>query len=71
MAFARVTDKQAVIMVFNNDTKPAEVSFDVSMIKQLPANAVLVDALGKVANAKVENGALKLTLPVRTAAILR
>lgn len=71
MAFARVTDKQAVVVVFNNDAKPAEVRFDVSMIKQLPANASLVDALGKVANVKIADGAVKLTMPARTAAILR
>lgn len=71
LAFARVTDKQAVIVVFNNDTKPAEISFDVSMIKQLSANTNLVDALGRVADVKIENGAVRLTMPARTAAILR
>jgi glycosidase len=71
MAYARVTDKQAVIVVFNNDAKSAAVKFDVSMIRQLPANAVLTDALGKIADVKIENGAINLLMPARTAAILR
>ncbi len=70
MAFARVTSKQAVIVVFNNDTKPAVVSFDVSMIKQIAANATLRDALGKVDDVRIEGGMVKFTMPVRTAVIL-
>ena len=40
-AYARLTDKAAVIVIFNNDTKPAEVSFDITFInKQIPVDAV-------------------------------
>lgn len=69
MAYARLTDKQAVLVVFNNDTKPAEVSFDVSMIKQFPANSFLTDRLGKVADINVAGGRVKFTMPARTAGI--
>ena len=68
-AYVRATENQAVLMIFNNDTKPVEVSFDVSMIKQFAANAVLTDRLGAVSDIKLENGAVKLTIPARTAGI--
>jgi glycosidase len=69
MAFARLTDKDAVFVVFNNDTKPAEVNFDVSMIKTLPANAALIDAMGKLGEIRVVNGSLKVVVPARAAGI--
>ncbi len=69
-AFARVSGDQAVLMVFNNDTKPAQISFDVSMIKQFAPNAVLTDRLGKIADVNLQNGKVNLTIPARTAAIL-
>jgi hypothetical protein len=56
-------------MIFNNDTKAAEVSFDVSMIKQFPAGAVLNDRLGRIANVKIDNGNVKAAIPARTAGI--
>lgn len=69
LAFARVTLKGAVIVVFNNDTKPADINFDVSMIKTISGNAVLTDQLGKLGDVKVTNGTVKLSMPARTAAI--
>jgi glycosidase len=69
MAFARYTDKEGVIVVFNNDTKPAEVTFDVSMVKSIPATATLADALGKLGDVRVTDGKLKLTVPARSAGI--
>jgi glycosidase len=69
MAYARVKDDQAVLMVFNNDTKPAEVSFDVSMIKSFGANAVLSDNLGKVSDVQIKNGTIKFSMPARTAGV--
>lgn len=69
MAYTRMTDKQAVLMIFNNDTKAAEVSFDVSMIKQFAPNAVLTDKLGKISDIKLEKSKVKLTIPARTAGI--
>jgi neopullulanase len=70
MAYARLMDEKfAVLVVFNNDTKPAEVSFDVSMINAIPKNSVMKDELGKVENIKTENGKVKFTMPARTSAI--
>lgn len=70
MAYARVANNQAVIVVFNNDTKPASVRFDVSMLKSLGSNTTLTDRLGKVADVKIENGAVDFSMPARTAALL-
>ena len=69
MAYARVKDDQAVLVIFNNDTKPAAVSFDVSMIKSFGANASLTDRLGKISDIKIENGKVKLTMPARTGGV--
>ena len=70
MAYARFTDNAAVITVFNNDVKPAEVGFDISMLKQIPADAVLVDALGKAGEIRNQQGRISLKMPARAAAIL-
>jgi neopullulanase len=69
MAFARVTPKQAVIIVINNDTKPAAVGFDLSMIKQIATNATLIDELGKVPTVMVHGGWAGFEMPARSAAI--
>lgn len=70
MAYARIVDeKQAILVIFNNDKKSTEVAFDVSMIKAIPSNAILVDRLGKIAEVKIENGKVKFTMPARTAGI--
>ena len=69
MAYARITDAQAVLMIFNNDKKPAEVSFDVSMIKSISQNSTMTDRLGKISDFKIENGKVNLTIPARTAGI--
>ncbi|MEO8073749.1 MAG: alpha-amylase family glycosyl hydrolase, partial [Acidobacteriota bacterium] len=68
-AYARIKDNQAVLIVFNNDTKPADVSFDVSMIKPFAPNATLTDRLGKISDVKIENGTVKVSMPARTAGI--
>jgi neopullulanase len=70
MAYARLMDeKQVVLMIFNNDTKPAEVSFDVGFLAQIPLNSTWKDELGKVSDFKLNNGQVKLTMPARTAGI--
>lgn len=69
MAYARVSEKQSVLVIFNNDTKPAEVKFDVSMIKSFGANATLTDNLGKISNVKIENGKVSFTMPARSAGV--
>lgn len=70
MAYARFTERDAVIVAFNNDAKAIEVSFDISMIKQIAPNAVLTDALGKVSGTTAQNGFLRFTVPARTSTIL-
>lgn len=71
IAYARVTANEAVVVVFNNDRKPAAVSFDVSMIRPLGLNATLVDALGKLRDVKLDNGRFKATIPARSAGVFR
>lgn len=69
-AFARMTDQSAVIVIFNNDTKPAEVSFDISFIsRQIGVNATLADSLGKLPDIRVNDGKVKVTMPARSAGI--
>ena len=70
MAYARVTAKDAVIVVFNNDTKPATVGFDFSMIKQFAVNQTFVDRLGSVRPVNIHNSRLTFEMPPRSAAIL-
>ena len=69
MAYARVTDKQAVIVVFNNDTKSVAVAFDVSMLKQLGTSTSLADVLGKSGNVKIVSGAVKFTMAARSSSV--
>jgi glycosidase len=69
MAYARITEKEAVIIVFNNDSKKAEVQFDLTDVKPIQANAILIDRLGKVADARIENRTMKINMPARTASI--
>ena len=69
-AYARLTDKAAVIVIFNNDTKQGEVKFDLSFIsKQVPVGATLTDALGKLPDIKLNDGKVKATLPARSAGV--
>jgi glycosidase len=69
MAYARATEKEAVIVVFNNDSKKAEVQFDLTDVRPIPANAILIDRLGKVADVRIENRTMKINMPARTASI--
>jgi neopullulanase len=68
-AYVRLTDKQAVLVIFNNDVKPVGVTFDVSVIKPLPANSTLTDRLGKVPDITLEGGRVRVTMPARTAGV--
>ncbi|MCY7374924.1 MAG: cyclomaltodextrinase N-terminal domain-containing protein [Pyrinomonadaceae bacterium] len=69
MAYARVAENQAVLVVFNNDIKPSAVSFDVSMIKPFAPNAVLTDRLGKVSDVKINDGKINFSMPARTGGV--
>ncbi|MGH9941801.1 MAG: alpha-amylase family glycosyl hydrolase [Pyrinomonadaceae bacterium] len=70
-AFGRATDTSTpVIVAFNNDTKPATLDIPVKALR-LTDGATLTDRLGVItANIRVENGAIKINLPARAAAIL-
>ena len=69
-AYARLTDKAAVIVIFNNDKKPAEVNFDLAFIsKQIGVDATLADALGKLPDIRVNDGKAGATIPARSAGV--
>jgi glycosidase len=68
-ACARVTDRASVIVVFNNDAKPATCEFEVAAA-HLADGTALSDRLGAIAGARVESGRLKVNLPARSASIL-
>jgi neopullulanase len=71
MAYARVTANQAVIVAFNNDTKPAKLSFDVGMIRQIARSSSLVDKLGIISDVKIAaDGRVEFTIPARRSVIL-
>jgi glycosidase len=69
-AYARTTRDASVVVVFNNDTKPATFEFNVA-----PANldngVTLDDRLDTIkTDTRVAGGVVKLTLPARSASIL-
>jgi len=67
--YARYTDRQAVITVFNNDSKSATIEFGVTDLKTIPNGATLVDRLGNSSDVKIENGKMQVTLQARSASI--
>jgi len=67
--YARYTDRQAVITVFNNDSKSATIEFGVTDLKTIPNGATLVDRLGNSSDVKIENGKTQVTLQARSASI--
>ncbi len=67
--FARTTATDSVLVVINNDTKPATWSVNVAGTR-LPQGAALQDRLGVMRYVTVDNGRVEVTLPPRTAAIL-
>jgi glycosidase len=67
-AYARVTERSSVVIVINNDPKPANVEFDVSPAG-LADGARLVDRLEAAPDVRVANGRLRTTLPARSASI--
>lgn len=68
-AYARRTSNSAVIVVFNNDSKEAEIEFDVTPVG-LKDGASLRDRLGVAKNVNVGTGKLRVTLPQRSVAVL-
>ncbi len=68
-AYARTLGADAVIVALNNDTKPATITLNIAPVTW-PDGTALTDHLGVVTNARVAQGQLTLTLPVRTGAVL-
>ena len=68
-AFARVLGGEAVVVAFNNDTKPASLAFGVGDI--WPGAARLRERLGTIkSEVLTTNGVLALSLPPRSAVVL-
>ena len=68
-AFARVTERQSVIVAFNNASGTAQIEFETAPLK-LKEGARLVDRLSAAGETRVQGGRLKISLPSRSAAIL-
>jgi len=69
MAFARLTEKEAVIVVFNNDVRETTISFDLSVVKPVPRNGILNDRLSNLKEVRIKNGNADFLLPPRSAGI--
>jgi glycosidase len=67
-AYARVGKQASVLIVINNDTKPAKIEFGVAGTN-LQDGAKLVDKVGTASEATVVSGMIRVELPARTAAI--
>jgi glycosidase len=67
-AYARMTDREAVVIVINNDTKEASVEFEVGG-ESLFNGVVLSDRLGLAGDVRVELGKIRVKLPARSSAI--
>ncbi|MDX6695188.1 MAG: neopullulanase [Blastocatellia bacterium] len=68
-AYARVGDSSSVIVLINNDAKPASLEVDVTRAR-LADGARLTDRLDTTTDARVTDGKLKISLPARSASIL-
>lgn len=69
MAVARMTERQTVISVFNNDKQPATVEFGVNETG-LADGITLTDRLGHVEDVLVIDRQIKVALPARSACLL-
>ncbi len=67
-AYARVAPSASVIVLLNNDIKPATVECDVKAAR-LPEGSTLSDRLGVGPEVKVEKGRIAVTLPARSASV--
>ncbi len=67
-AFARVGERSAVIVVFNNLNKPATVDFQLAPVN-IADGTMLTDKLGQAVAVRVEGGRIKVEIPARSASI--
>ncbi|HEY0006158.1 MAG TPA: alpha-amylase family glycosyl hydrolase [Pyrinomonadaceae bacterium] len=68
-AYARTTARSAVIVIINNETKPASLAFDIGPAG-LADGATLTDRLEVLKETRIENGRLRVEMPARSASIL-
>ena len=68
-AYARLSERGSVVVVFNNDTKPAQVELSLAPAR-LPDEARFDDRLDLLKNVRAEGGVLKLSMPARSVSIL-
>jgi glycosidase len=67
-AYARVTPRASVVILINNEAKPAVFEFDVAPAR-IEDDARLSDRLGSSEAVRVEDGKFKTTLPARSASV--
>jgi len=67
-AYARLTDRQSVVVIVNNGVEGATVEFDGDPAR-LPNGTTLTDRLGVGPPLQVRDGKIRATLPERTASI--
>ncbi len=67
-AYARTIRDASVVVVINNDTKPANFELDAARAS-LEDGARLTDRLGASQDVRVADGKIKLTLPARSASV--
>ncbi len=68
-AYARTLRGSTVVVVINNDKKPAGIEFEIAP-DALANGAVLSDLMGEAKEVQVRNGKVKVDMPARSAAIL-
>ena len=67
-AYARTLRGSTVVVVINNDKKPAGIEFEIAP-DALANGAVLSDLMGVAKEVQVRDGKVKVDLPARSAAI--
>ena len=68
-AYARTLRGSTVVVVINNDKKPAGIEFEIAP-DALANGAVLSDLMAEAKEVQVRNGKVKVDMPARSAAIL-
>ena len=67
-AYARVTRRDSVVILINNDTKPATVEFQVDGTTLMNGDR-LTDRVSDLGEVIIRDGSMRVVLPARTAAI--
>jgi hypothetical protein len=67
-AYARIASQESTLILINNDSKTAQMQFDIPDAG-LPDGVTLTDRLGGGNDIRVINGRVQVSLPGRSAAI--